>query len=80
VGDLLDRAQAIEEAERNAAIDAQAARGPLPAAGWDRTSAKWCEGANCGESIPDERRRAYPGVRLCVECQMRKEKQERRSR
>ena len=26
-----------------------------------------CE--NCGEPIPESRRRAVPGVRLCVDCQ-----------
>jgi len=26
-----------------------------------------CEG--CGEEIPERRRQAIPGVRLCVECQ-----------
>lgn len=25
--------------------------------------------ANCGGLIPDERRQAVPGVKLCVECQ-----------
>lgn len=25
--------------------------------------------AECGEPIPEARRRAVPGVRLCVECQ-----------
>lgn len=27
------------------------------------------ECAECGESIPDARRRALPGVRLCIDCQ-----------
>ncbi|MGK7294557.1 MAG: DksA/TraR family C4-type zinc finger protein [Candidatus Wenzhouxiangella sp. M2_3B_020] len=29
------------------------------------------ECAECGESIPEARRRALPGVRLCVRCQSR---------
>jgi phage/conjugal plasmid C-4 type zinc finger TraR family protein len=31
------------------------------------TSRKEC--AECGDAIPDARRKALPGVRLCVECQ-----------
>ncbi|HEX7382098.1 MAG TPA: DksA/TraR family C4-type zinc finger protein [Nevskiaceae bacterium] len=30
-------------------------------------SAKFCEA--CGEEIPERRRAAVPGVRLCVHCQ-----------
>lgn len=30
-----------------------------------------CE--DCGESIPEARRRAVPGVRLCIECQQGKD-------
>ena len=78
--DLLDRAQAIEEAERDAAIEAQVAKGPLAAWAWDVASAKWCGGSKCGERIPDERRRAYPGVTLCVKCQARKEREARQRR
>lgn len=39
-----------------------------------RPSAKWCTGAACGERIPDARRQAVPGVRLCAECQNFNEK------
>lgn len=34
---------------------------------WEALSAKWCE--RCGKRIPDERRRAHPGVEHCDECQ-----------
>lgn len=34
-------------------------------------SAKWCE--SCGEPIPDGRRMAVPGCRLCVTCQAQNE-------
>lgn len=34
---------------------------------WEALSAKWCE--RCGKRIPDERRRAEPGVQHCHECQ-----------
>ncbi len=30
-------------------------------------SADWCE--DCGIEIPDARRKAVPGVQLCVDCQ-----------
>ncbi|MFU0842589.1 MAG: DksA C4-type domain-containing protein [Burkholderia sp.] len=30
-------------------------------------SLKFCE--ECGEPIPEARRRAVPGVRLCIKCQ-----------
>ena len=33
----------------------------------ERISLTHCE--TCGERIPEARRRAVPGVRLCVECQ-----------
>ena len=36
-------------------------------------SLKECE--ECGESIPQARRKAIPGVRLCVKCQQEKDEQ-----
>jgi phage/conjugal plasmid C-4 type zinc finger TraR family protein len=33
-----------------------------------------CE--NCGEQIPEARRKAVPGVRLCVECQEDRDREE----
>ena len=33
----------------------------------ETSSASECEG--CGEPIPEPRRRAVPGCRLCVKCQ-----------
>jgi len=35
-------------------------------------SAKTCEA--CGVEIPERRRRALPGVKLCIQCQERKER------
>jgi phage/conjugal plasmid C-4 type zinc finger TraR family protein len=29
-----------------------------------------CDCEDCGEAIPEKRRRAVPGCRRCVECQM----------
>lgn len=34
----------------------------------------YCE--ECGEEIPEGRRRALPGVRLCVECQAEADKRQ----
>lgn len=39
----------------------------------ERESAEFCE--ECGDEIPEERRKAIPGVQLCVFC---KERMERR--
>ena len=44
------------------------ARGCLP----QGESLPFCE--ECGEPIPEARRRALPGVRLCVECQEERDK------
>ncbi|MBL4855760.1 MAG: TraR/DksA family transcriptional regulator, partial [Idiomarina sp.] len=35
---------------------------------------EFCE--ECGEPIPEARRKAIPGVRLCVECQAELDKQD----
>jgi len=35
-----------------------------------------CE--NCGEPIPEARRRAVPGVRLCINCQREADRQDQR--
>ena len=35
-----------------------------------------CE--NCGEPIPEGRRKALPGVRLCIECQKEADSREQR--
>ena len=37
-------------------------------------SARYCE--NCEEDIPPARRKALPGVRLCIDCQTALEKQQ----
>ncbi len=63
-----DRAQELEllEYEHNQA----AAIMPAPV----RESAKWCIGHGCGERISDARRKAVPGVQLCLACQEFEEK------
>ncbi len=84
--DIYDQATEAEERHRADAIANQAARsglnvGPtLDKGRWQLLSAKWCEALACGARIPDERRRAVPGVRFCVECQVRKEKEKRQGR
>lgn len=72
--DLEDRAQELEQQQRDDAI-AKARGSPLQG-DWRRLSNKWCDGPACGERIPDERRRAIPGVKFCVECQTRREKEQ----
>lgn len=38
----------------------------------EQESAEFCE--ECGEEIPEERRKAIPGVQLCVFCKERSER------
>ena len=67
--DIFDRATEREEQMREAAIEEQQRRAHLgDPAQWESLSAKWCEGEACGARIPDARRKALPGVRLCVDC------------
>lgn len=76
--DLQDRAQEVEAQHREDAI--AAARGTPAIGDWRRLSAKWCKGPACGTRIPDERRRAIPGVRFCVDCKTREEERKRLKR
>ena len=76
--DLEDRAQELEQQQRDDAI--AAARGAPVQGKWQNLSAKWCEAGACGARIPDERRRAIPGVKFCVECQTRWEQEKRSMR
>jgi phage/conjugal plasmid C-4 type zinc finger TraR family protein len=52
---------------------AERARSRLPRG----ESLEFCE--DCGEAIPQKRREALPGVRLCVPCQEEKERLEARA-
>lgn len=67
--DVYDRAAILEldEWERRQA----AAIRPAPTA----TSALVCE--DCGEPIPEPRRRASPGCTRCIECQQLREEHDR---
>ncbi len=79
--DLHDQATEAEELHRERALAQLLAKfGQTSPADWETKSAKWCTDAQCGERIPDERRRAIPGVKFCVECQERREQRERRQR
>jgi len=60
--DVFDRAQEREAELRADALADQARLHPLPSG----ESPTECD---CGEPIPEARRRALPGVRTCVECQ-----------
>ena len=51
----------------------QRARSELP----HGDSLKHCE--ECGVSIPEARREAIPGVRLCIDCQSERDKQQVKS-
>lgn len=35
----------------------------------------WTHCAECGEPIPEARRRAVPGVKLCIDCQQTRDAQ-----
>jgi len=61
VTDICDEAQAREEGEREAVLDAFRGR-PKPAA----ASAYFCR--SCGERIPDARREAVEGTQFCTFC------------
>lgn len=62
MSDEIDRAQAREEEMRADALAEHARR-----CRHEAESATAC--AMCGESIPEGRRLAVPGVQTCVECQ-----------
>ena len=56
-----------QQALNTRAAIARALKGPTG------ISATWCEGEACGVRIPEARRLAVPGVRLCVDCATRDE-------
>lgn len=77
MGDKFDRAQETDEMLLRVALEQQrrkAAGVNAPAVDWRVMSAEECEAPDCGEPIPERRRRAVPGVRLCIECQERFER------
>ncbi len=68
--DICDRAQQIEEAQRDDALRQQRRAG----AHLSLVSALFCQNSYCGEEIPEARREAIPGVQLCIDCQKLKER------
>lgn len=58
--DLFDRAQALEQRQRDEAL----ARRAVPSRG---ASLSHC--ADCGDDIPERRRAAVPGCTRCMLCQ-----------
>lgn len=66
--DDIDRAQAREQQLRDDALSEHRRRAGIRPA----HSMVFC--ASCGSRIPDERRAAVPGCRLCVDCQQLEEK------
>lgn len=65
--DAIDFAQQHEQALREDALSAQARRSQT-----DGVDHEFC--TECDEPIPPARRRALPGVALCVECARRIER------
>lgn len=68
--DQFDRAQEIEQMQRDAALSAlEDIRAP-------RQTLEQCE--DCGDDIPEARRRAAPGCSRCIDCQQLHERRHRR--
>lgn len=60
MADFADDASAVEELQRNAALSAHRINR-------DAVSATHC--SECGDELPEARRKAYPGCTMCVDCQ-----------
>ncbi|HGH3390640.1 TPA: TraR/DksA family transcriptional regulator [Citrobacter freundii] len=58
--ELIDQASALEEMMRENAIQAHRLN-------HSAVSAMHC--VECGDNLPDARRKAYPGCTMCVGCQ-----------
>lgn len=72
MSNLEDTAQEVEMATREAALAEQAHRfGSYFTQGFSFSN---CQEESCGEEIPEARRRALPGVRLCLDCAILREK------
>lgn len=59
MADFADDASAVEELQREAALSAHRINR-------DAVSATHC--VECGEELPEARRKAYPGCTMCVDC------------
>jgi len=60
MADFADNASAVEELQREAALSAHRINR-------DAVSATHC--SECGDELPEARRKAYPGCTMCVDCQ-----------
>lgn len=58
--DIIDNASTLEDLHRDAALS-------MHRINHSAVSATHCE--ECGDQLSDERRKAYPGCTMCVECQ-----------
>lgn len=58
--EIIDQASALEEMMREHAIQAHRINR-------DAVSATHC--SECDEELPEDRRKAYPGCTMCVDCQ-----------
>lgn len=72
---------AIELAEKRVELERAASIARVRAAARSQYSAEEISGprfCDCGEPIPEERRRAMPGCRRCVDCETFLERQSRK--
>ncbi|MEJ2037431.1 MAG: DksA/TraR family C4-type zinc finger protein [Desulfosarcinaceae bacterium] len=60
-----------DQIDANVGDEVKRVRGLLP----EGEGATHCD--HCGEPIPEARRKAVPGIRLCVDCQSELEKQQK---
>ena len=59
MADIIDNASTLEDLQRDAALS-------MHRLNHSAVSATHCE--ECGDQLSDERRKAYPGCTMCVEC------------
>ncbi|MDH0387958.1 MULTISPECIES: TraR/DksA family transcriptional regulator [Citrobacter] len=60
MADIIDNASTLEDLQRDAALS-------MHRLNHSAVSATHCE--ECGDRLPEARRKAYPGCTMCVECQ-----------
>lgn len=60
MADIIDNASTLEDLQRDAALS-------MHRLNHSAVSATHCE--ECGDNLPEARRKAYPGCTMCVECQ-----------
>ncbi|MEB0359619.1 TraR/DksA family transcriptional regulator [Citrobacter freundii] len=60
MADIIDNASTLEDLQRDAALS-------MHRLNHSAVSATHC--VECGDNLPEARRKAYPGCTMCVECQ-----------